>query len=121
EARPELRLERGIGVDAVVVAIREGRLLGRLADAQADDRARPRRAAPDPGLELVDQAILGSRARRGRREVDEAELYRVQRASHDGVEREVRAADVQRDVIGEGPAGRVDLDGVPDAREERRV
>src|SRR6266542_2845626 len=49
----ELLLHRRVGVDGVVVAVGEDRLLRRLAGSNADNRARPRLALGDPGLKPV--------------------------------------------------------------------
>ncbi len=120
EARPELGRRRRVGVDAVVRAVVDDRLLDRLADAHANDRARPRVAGADPRVELVRDAERRPGARHRRRVADEAEVDRRKRRGRrvDRVERQVSAAEIEREVIRERPAARVGEDVVADAAEE---
>ncbi len=110
QPRPELGRRGRVPGDAVVCPVVENRPPHGHPDANADDRARPRAPARDPGREGVPDAEQRPRARAGDLRVHEAELdgRERRRGRVDRVDRQRRAAQVEPEVVGERAPRRVD-------------
>ena len=120
QLRSELGRRGGVREDPVVGPVVEDRPLHRHPHAKADDRARPSPSPRDPGRERMPDAEERSRARGGG-PVPEPELDRCERCGQriDRVDRQRRAAHIEREIVGERTPRRIGEQVIDVSPEER--